>query len=155
VAKRYRTFKRIKLTAKTATLIREKLVDKTFNDHYKKCVGKEFEPDCSHLESGSLFVARLVEAGINIGKKRATLDLTCPHSTNDPDGHTQTLLAFVWRLRQFSLKMKKQTRTACFRVAEIAEDYAKRNAMEVLAEAVVDVDREANPPAEPLARFLA
>ena len=154
MAKRYRKFKRIKLTAKTATLIREKLVDKTFNHHYNNCVGDELEPACTHVESGSLFVARLVEAGLKIGKKRATLDLTCPYSTNDPEGHIQTLHVFCWRLREFAKPMKAQTRTACFRIAEIAENYAERNAMEVLAEAVVDVDREANPPAEPLSRFL-
>lgn len=155
MAKRYRTFKRINITAKTATLIREKLVDKTFNDHYKKCVNESFDPDCSHVESGSLFVARLVEAGIKIGKKRATLDLMCPYSTNDPEGHVQTLLCFSWRLREFSKKMKQQTRAACFRVAEVVENYAKRNAMQVLAETVVDVDRDVNPLAKPLARFLS
>jgi hypothetical protein len=142
VPRRFREFKRINLTAKTAKLIRACLADKTFNDHYKKC---SLDPTgltlCSHQQNGNLAVARLVEAGIKIGKKRATLDVPCPYSTSDAEAHVQVLDRVVARLHAFSKNMKGQTRAAFLRAAAEIDAYAHRNAMQVLAEAVVDVER--------------
>jgi hypothetical protein len=145
VAKRFREYKRIKLTAKTAELIRERLVDKTFDDHFvkKKCaIDPTGLTQCSHQSSGTLDVARLVEAGIKIGKKRATLDLACPYSTNNATKHAYLLKQLATRLRMFASaeKMKDQTRTAFNRAANEIQAYAERNAMEVLAEVMVDSD---------------
>jgi hypothetical protein len=139
MAKRYREFKRINLKAKTARYVRESLVDKTFNDHYKKCAD---DPDCCHNESRSLHVARLVEANITVGKKRAYLDVPCPWFQSNPVDHVNLLETLVSRLRAFAEVAKNHgTRDACLRAANEIDDYAHRNAMEVLAETVVDVDR--------------
>jgi hypothetical protein len=145
MAKRYRSFKRINLTAKVASLLREMLVDKTFNDHFEK---KKCSPDptgltqCGHESSGSLAVARLIEAKLSVGKKRGRLDIDCPHLTaRDPDERVATLKIMVLRVRGFAKTVKNpRTRDAMLLVAQEIEDYAHRNAMEVLAEQVVDVD---------------
>jgi hypothetical protein len=145
LAKRYREFRRINLTAKVAQFIRESLVDKTFNDHYtkKRCV---VDPTgltlCPHEQSRSLHVARLVESQITVGKKRGRLDVPCPYSTNNPDDMIRLLETLVYRLRDFSKKLKvARTRGAVLDVCKQIDDYAHRNAMEVLAETVIDVDR--------------
>jgi hypothetical protein len=143
VAKRFRQFKRVNLTAKTAELIREGLVDKTFKDHFvkKKCaLDMAGMAVCRHERSGSLMVARLVESGIHVGKKRGYLDIQCPYATNDPDDYIAILDVMVQRIRSFAEVAKKQTRVAMERAANEIDHYAHRNAMEVLAEAVVDVD---------------
>jgi hypothetical protein len=133
MAKRYRDFLRVNMTAKTATFIREKVVDSTFDDHYAKCAD---DPDCHHIESGNLDVAREVEAGIKIGKKRATLDLACPYSQSDPPKQAKLLENVANRIFSFADGAKKrQLIAACTRVAREIEIYAHRNAMEVLAEA--------------------
>lgn len=162
MAKRVREFKRISLTAKTAEAIRKMIVDVTFDDHYRrvcilcdisftpkkgychKCGGagdRTRHPECEqgtsciHVKSGSLQVARLIEAGIKVGKKRATLDIPCPYSSGDPNEAIITLLNASGRIILFAASEKKQLRLACERVAGEIKVYANRNAMEVLADA--------------------
>jgi hypothetical protein len=143
MAKKYRQFKRISLKAKTAKVIVEQLVDKTFNDHFKKCMDAPKDGkmrDCSHEGSRSLFVARLIEAQITIGVKRARLDIPCPYASGDAEAQIKTLNVMVTRLRDFSKKQTTQCRKAWEAAADQIEAYANRNAMEVLAEAVIDRD---------------
>jgi hypothetical protein len=143
MAKKYRQFKRIRLKAKTAKLIVEKLVDKTFADHQAKCWDEEnerFDPDCGHHRRGSLQVARLIDAHIKIGVKRATLDVPCPHARGDADAQIKTLNFLAVRLRDFGKDLSAQCRRAWNAAADEIEAYANRNAMEVLAEAVIDRD---------------
>lgn len=144
MAKRFREFKRIRLTAKVARFVQESLVDKTFNDHYKKC-----SPDptgltyCHHEESGTLHVARLVEPNLRVGAKRGYLDIPCPWYQPSPEDHIGLLEILVARLRNFAENTKDlnpRTRDFVLRVCEEIDAYAHRNAMEVLAETVVDVD---------------
>jgi len=144
VAKKYRLFKRINLKAKTATAIVEQLVDKTFKDHQAKCWSADagcFDPACGHAVRGTLQVARLIEAQITIGVKRARLDIPCPHARGDADEQIKTLNLLAIRLRDFGARLShKQNRLAWLAAADQVEAYANRNAMEVLAEAVVDRD---------------
>jgi len=139
MAKRFREFKRVRLTAKVARFIQESLADKTFNDHYKKCGDVT---GCYHCESGTLRVARLVEANITVGKKRGYLDIPCPWYQTDPTSHIGLLDILVARLRSFTKESKLNPRTRVFleQVCVEIDAYAHRNAMEVLAETVVDVD---------------
>ena len=159
MAKRYRPFKRINLTAKTAKLIYENLVGLTFREHYgmvcaacswavseteevcrnKGCGATErvrkhrsCETDeCLHTESGTLVIAKMLESGMKIGKKRATLDL--------PDDKDRLLL-FVARLRLFAKEWPKQVKAAAMRIADDAENYAERSPLHRLAECALDVD---------------
>ncbi len=144
MAKKYRQFKRINLKAKTATAMVEQLVDKTFKDHQLKCWDKEaqrFDPECPHQVRGTLQVARLVESNMTIGVKRARLDIPCPYAKGDADKQIDTLCLLAIRLRAFGERLShKQCRNAWLLAAEDVEAYAMRNAMEVLAEAVVDRD---------------
>jgi len=144
MAKRYREFKRINLTAKIARFVRESLVDKTFNDHYAKChPDLDTFPVCSHTVSQSLQVARLVEAQITVGKKRGYLDIPCPWFQANPQAHINLLDTLVSRLKSFAEKIKNpRTQAATLRICEEVDAYAHRNAMEVIAEQVVDVDFE-------------
>jgi hypothetical protein len=144
MAKRYREFRRINLTAKVAKFVQESLVDKTFNDHFKnkKCV---VDPTgltlCPHELSRSLHVARLVEAGITVGKKRGYLDVQCPYSLDDSEDHIKLLDILVKRLAGFAATLKvPRTQAACLRACGEIDAYAHRNAMEVLAETVIDRD---------------
>jgi len=144
MAKRYRTFRRVNLTAKVAKFIRESLVDKTFNGHFKikKC---SVDPTgltlCSHEQSRSLHVARLVEARITVGSKRGYLDVPCPYSLEDSEDHIKLLDVLVKRLKGFAETLKvPRTKDACLRACEEIDAYAHRNAMEVLAETVIDRD---------------
>jgi len=138
--RRYRDYLRVNMTAKTGTFIRESLVDKTFNDHFtkNKCV---LDPGCltmcSHEESGTLLVARTVEAGIKVGKKRATLDLACPYSLPEPHKQVWLLKHIAQRIEAFSKDEKRQLRSACVRIVEEIRKYADRNAMQVIAEAAL------------------
>ena len=145
MAKKYRQFKRINLKAKTAKAIVEQLVDKTFADHFKKCMDAPNDGKmryCSHEGSRSLFVARLIEAQITIGVKRARLDIPCPYASGDSEDQIKTLNVLVTRLRDFArdMKLSSQCRKAWEAAADQIEAYANRNAMEVLGEAVIDRD---------------
>ena len=159
MAKRYYPFKRVNLTAKTAKLISESLVDKTFQDHYAmvcarcntvfsgkratcrhpECESEERlwkrpecgEGTCHHIKGGSLDVARMVEAGMKIGKRRATLDLPFEK------GH---LLKFVDRLLAFADTWPGRVKEAAERIATEVERYANRTPLEVLAECAIDMD---------------
>ena len=134
--RRYRDYLRVNMTAKTGTFIRESLVDKTFEDHFtkKKCAPDEV---CGHVESGTLSVARTIEAGIKVGKKRATLDLACPYSLPEPHKQVRLLKHIAQRLEDFSKTEKRQLHTACARIVEEVRKYADRNAMQVIAEAAL------------------
>jgi len=141
MAKRYRPFRRINLTAMAARKIREKLVDKTLEDHYSKCVPvkdegyKDYESDCPHQFPGrSLDVARLVESGIEVGKKRGKLDVPCPYTTSDPKDHIAVLVKLADRLRSFGMTEPRNMAKAFSRAADEVDAYAHRTEMEVLAE---------------------
>ena len=135
MAKRYRDFLRVNMTAKTAKFISAKLVDLTFKDHYEKCAD---DPQCTHILSSNLEIARTIEAGLVIGSKRAHLDLACPYSTTDSQWHTQLLVNISYRLNYFLVStLKKQLRVAGERVAKEIRAYADRNAMQVIAEAAL------------------
>lgn len=136
--KRFRDFLRLNMPAKTATFLVVSLVDKTFNDHFKKCMGLPLTNGiamCSHEGSRSLHVARLVEVGMKIGTKRATLDLPCPYSLADPQEQIVILKILAKRIDEFSTSEKKQRRSACLRMRDEVLAYAERNAMQVIAEA--------------------
>jgi len=142
MAKRYRQFRRIKFTAKIGALIRESLVDKTLKDHFSKCWNHGVEDiECYHSIEGNLGVARLVEAGITVGKKRGYLDVRCPYSLSKPWRQVFLLENTVGRLRRVAeASTTKRKKDCLLAVAQEIDDYAHRNAMEVLAEQVVDVD---------------
>ena len=138
--RRYRDYLRVNMTAKTGAFIRKSLVDKTFEDHFtkKKCA---LDPTgltlCSHESSGTLLVARTIEAGIKVGKKRATLDLSCPFSLAEPHKQVRLLKHIAERLESFSKDEKRQLHSACARIVEEIRKYADRNAMQVIAEAAL------------------
>ena len=133
--KRFRDFLRLNMPAKTATFLVVSLVDKTFNDHFKKCDPARAKRGCGHTDSGSLQVARLVEVGMKIGTKRATLDLPCPYSLSDPQEQIEVLKDLAKRIDAFSENEKFQRRSACLRMRDEVLAYANRNAMQVIAEA--------------------
>jgi hypothetical protein len=139
--KRYRDFLRIAMTAKTARWLEERLVDKTFEAHSLCIPLRQDDIDvanqCGHYRSRTIFVARAMESGLKIGKKRATLDVKCPYSTSDAGEHIKLLLFFANRIRSFSSAtgVKRQVSDACFRIADAITTYANRNAMQVIAEA--------------------
>jgi hypothetical protein len=122
MAKRYRTFKRITMTPKTAEELRNRLVQLTFDHHYMTCGGDK--PTCIHTESGSLDVARMLEPAIHIGKRRARLDL--------PD-NPRLIKILVKRLRAFA-KHIAWAGKAFNRIADEAEVWAARSPLERLAE---------------------
>lgn len=141
MAKRYREFRRINMTAKIGSFLEEHLVDRTFKDHFEKC-----DPDndeCRHHESGTIHVARFVEPNLTVGKKRAYLDVPCPWLTKkEPEEFIELLDHVAERLRSFTKQHGKNSRTqgVLYGIAQEIEDYAHRNAMEILAEQAVDVD---------------
>jgi len=127
------------MSAKTAKIMVELFVDKTFNDHHaKNCVGRA-DPDepCIHEWSGTLEIARELEAGFKIGQKRATLDIRCPYSTEDHKKHHDLLLKMVVRILQLPEGLHRQQVEAIQRVATEITRYAERNAMQVIAEAAL------------------
>jgi len=121
MANQYRTFKRISMSAKTAKVLRNRLVDLTFEDHYMKCDGST---TCYHAESGSLAVSRFLESALRVGKRRAHLDLT---------EDRELIGALVTRLRDFAPIVLWAGR-AFQRIADEAEIWAKRGPLERLAE---------------------
>jgi hypothetical protein len=136
--KRVRDFKRIAMTAKTAKFI-EDIADKTFTAHARQC--DEVDPadmdGCPHEQSGSLPAAQLLARGLKIGKKRATLDVKCPYSLDDPQERIRILKILAKRMRAFLTGEKRQLRDAVNRIADEIEAYADRNAMQVIAEAAL------------------
>jgi len=136
------------------------LVDRTFEDHFgmaicyhcrggiryngtqcvvcldrgeiPKCHNKEI---CPHAESGNLAVARLVESGMTIGKKRARLDI--------PD-EPETVKLLAQRLEGFAnddSELKKIGAVSVFKkTAEMARKWANRSPLERLAEAGLELD---------------
>jgi hypothetical protein len=130
-----RDFLRVSMTAKTAKVIQEYVVDRTFDDHSKKCQGVE---NCPH---DNLPGARAVEAGLETGVKRATLDLTCPYSFEDPDAQIAILEKLANRLKGIGQNQKGQVQVALLRIADEVLAYARRNPMVVLAEAALPPSR--------------
>ena len=144
--RRSRNFRRISMTAKMAKFIQEGLVNKTFNDHHEKCSALvPFGADipsgigCPHEIRRSLQVAQVLDAGLHIGKKRAHLDIPCPYLGDvDAEDHIKTLEVLVKRLRAFSSNLPtNRSRLAMHEVARQVEEYAQRNAMEVIAESSI------------------
>lgn len=136
--KRVRDFRRISMTAKTARFIRSNLIYKTVDHHVAHC---EETPEwldgeeCKHERSKSLPVAHLLAHGLKIGKKRATLDIQCPYSTDDPEKQVKLLKHAANRLIFFVDNEKRQLQDAMRRISDEILDYANRNAMQVIAEA--------------------
>lgn len=140
MAKRFREFKRFNFTAKIGKFIQASLVDKTFEDHYGRCAD---DPYCCHHGSGSLYVARLVEANISVGKKRGYLDIPAPCYQSKPEEQIGLLETLIHRLRAFARDtedLNPRTREFLLKLSKEIDEYAHRNAMEVLAETVVDRD---------------
>ncbi len=143
MAKKYRQFKRVSFKAITAELIVKKLVDRTLQDHNKKCWLKDeemFLSPCPHEDRRTLQVARLIDAHMEIGKKRAHLDIPCPYAGGDADEQIKVLKVLALRLLSFSEGLHYQMRKAWMKGATVISDYANRNAMQVLAETVIDRD---------------
>lgn len=109
------------MTARTAEVLKNRLVDLTFDHHYMQC---DSEADCIHILSGSLAVARMLESAIHIGKKRARVDL--------PDA-PETIRLLVKRLRLFAPNVAWAGK-AFERIADEAEAWAARGPLERLAE---------------------
>ena len=126
---RLRDFRRVSFTAKTGELIRELLVDRTMKDHYTqgKC-----DTTCHHI--ATLPIARLIEANIKIGKKRATLDIPDPYCSGDDAATIKLLKETAERLRQFAGGQKQQQQTAFTRLADEIQSFAERNPLMVLAD---------------------
>ena len=136
MAKRFRDFRRLAMTAQTANWIMENIVDSTFKDHYDKC---EEGVLCYHLEFNTLGVARMLESGFKIGKRRATLDIHCPWSQSDPVAHKKLLLDTCERFADFSVKkLTSRKQKVIERLVEEIRTYANRNEMQVIAEAASD-----------------
>jgi hypothetical protein len=153
MAKRYREFKRVPMGVATAKKLEELLVDRTLNDHFGlvdcTCtINSVARPDCAfcngtgelpkcqdkdacyHVESGSLAVARLVESGLRVSKKRAYLDIP-----DDPE----TVKILADRLKGFSERAGRSG-TAFLRIAKQAASWAARGPLERLAEAGLELD---------------
>jgi hypothetical protein len=130
----------VSITPKTAEKMVELLVDRTLNDHYGQREKGSERPgvkcpdpdDCRHVESGSLAVARLIEANITIGKKRARLDIP-----DDPE----VVKIMAERLRNFAGRAKLAGAAFC-RVADVAVAWASRSPLHRLAEAGLELDDE-------------
>jgi len=127
MAKRYRDFKRVRLTAKTAKKITE-IAEKIFNDHYDKCGAAA--TSCRHIDTGSLGVARLIESKLTISEHRAHLDI--------PDDPTLARVIAVF-LRDFS-QTASWAKPALQRIADEADAWARRSPLEKLAEAGLELD---------------
>jgi len=127
MAKRYRDFKRVRLTAKTAKKLTE-IAEKIFSDHYDKC-GAENMP-CRHMLTGSLEVARLVESKLTIASHRAHIDIP-----DDPVIARVTAAIF----RDFS-QTASWAKPALQRIADEVDAWARRSPLEKLAEAGLELD---------------
>lgn len=136
MAKRIRDYRRFSLTAKTAKFLEASLVDKTFEAHQRMCDPDATE-DCIHRISRSMDVAELFARGLKIGKKRATLDLQCPYSLDDPRDRIQVYEVMAGRMRDFANGEKRQLVDAVNRISGEILKYARRNAMQVIAEAAL------------------
>ena len=135
-----RDFRRINFTAKLGKLIAKILMDRVFKDHERKCVNHGYQPGdvCEHYERGTLQMAKLIEAGLTVGKKRAHLDLPCPYLTGHPNPVNFNMILRVMATRVNGLCNLVNTQRSRHALGEIAKEireFSERNAMEVLAEA--------------------
>ena len=160
MAKRYRTFKRVRMTVRSAEAFVAKLVDLTFDAHFQTCCvkcreitkkdtlhckscgedtkkrRKDYQCEqgtCPHVEKRTLDCARLVESGMKISKTKAYIDI--------PGEDPELLRVFGERVRSFAGKAGKAA-SAFLRVAETAEQHARRGWLHQLAECGLDVDQE-------------
>ena len=133
--KHVRDFLRISLSAKTAEWLRSTVVNLTLKDH-GKCDPEREEP-CKHEKNLNLEVALAFEAGLKVGKKRATLDIRCPYSTDDYKAHIKMLERMEVRIHDFAnaATTHGQQARAAFKICKKIHAYAHRNAMQVIAEA--------------------
>lgn len=134
--KRIRGFLRISMTARTGRVIHNYIVNRTFEDHAKKCVGRVLNEPCPHAPN--LAGSRAVDTGLVVGKKRATLDLMCPYELDDPEEqkeHILTLERLAGRIKDLGHHQKEQVQKAMTRICDEILAYARRNPMVVIAEA--------------------
>lgn len=132
--------KRIRMTVKTARLIRTELVERVFKRHSKSdCfsgigVGVGV---CFCESDGILPLATFLDNSISIGRISAHLDLACPYLEDDSEVQIQLLRYLISRLWVFPFKKDENTRTvkAVLRIRREIEAFANRNAMQVIAEA--------------------
>ena len=158
MAKRYRTFKRVRMTARSAQAIVETIVDRTFDDHFAMVCGQCSKPSkekfcrhcemiterkwkarscqigkCTHVESRNLDCARLIEAGAHIAKTKGYIDL--------PPDDPELLRLLAARIRSFVGTAGKAA-SAFARVADAAERHARRGWLHQLAECALDHFRD-------------
>ncbi len=88
---------------------------------------------CPHIESGNLAVARFIESGTHISKTKGYIDL--------PGEDPKLLRLTAERLRSFAPTAGKAA-SAFLRVADVAENHARRGWLHQLAECALDVDME-------------
>jgi len=125
------------MTAVSARRIVELLVDLVFEEHFRLCDGRPWE--CCHGNNGELAVARLVEAGMYIGKRRAHLDI--PDEPENAKLLAENLdywsQATTWP--NGPPHVGRHARVFQ-RVAEAARNWARRSPLERLAEAALELD---------------
>ena len=125
MAKRFREFKRVRLTSKTAKHL-QRIAEITLLEHYETCRKDE----CRHVKSGNLAVARLIESRLQVSSHRAHIDIP-----DDP----QLAQSLARRLRDFSASAA-WARTALICIADTADAWARRSNLERLAEAGLELD---------------
>lgn len=136
--KRYRDFLRVSMTARSAKVLKKFVVDRTFDDHAAKCQGVE---NCPH---DNLPGSRAVDVGLQIGKKRATLDLDCPYSFDgieEQNAQIEMLRKLAIRIKGIGQTQKGQVHAALLRIHDEIIAYAERNPMVVIAEAALPPSR--------------
>ena len=161
MAKRYRTFKRVRMTANSARMIVDLLADRTFQSHFamecvrcgsgpqpadnEYCESCERETDwsqvyecsrrsCAHVSQRTLEIAQLIENGAHISKTKAYIDL--------PGDQPDLLRLLAERLRSFGKRAGK-SKNAFYRLADDAEHHARRGWLHQLAECALDINEEA------------
>jgi hypothetical protein len=140
--KRFRDFLRVSMTARTAKVLQEYVVDRTYKDHENKCVGRVLNEPCPHATS--MPGSRAVDTGLVVGKKRATLDLDCPYSFDDieeQNAQIKMLENLAERIKRIGETRKGQVNEALVRISDEILAYAQRNPMVVIAEAALPPSR--------------
>jgi hypothetical protein len=119
---------RVTMTASVATKLSALLVDRTFKDHYEKLDSGCSVRPCYHETSRSLDVARLVESGLVIGKRRAHLDV---------EDNPELVQALSNRIEQFVSAgfFARRSTGALRRVMYELSRWSERSPLERLAEA--------------------
>ena len=131
MAKRYRNFKRVSMTPTTARLITEALVDPVLRQHatcHKNIWVAIGEQLCRHEVDMTISVARLIESNMQIGSRRAHLDI--------PD-NPELAMALADGLRRWSWQVGGTSR-AFERLANESTAWATRSPLERIAEAGIE-----------------